>query len=408
MVRFRAVLLGAAVAAAIAVTGQAGEYERAIVVAPETVLGVGASGDFYRVENPVVSDGILNNFTVFTKYGRYRFQGRPLLDTRLNELAALEELSKTSQGGAYIRGLGNTARQPFEFAARAVTRPAETVTSTLSGIGEAFDRLASSVTNIGETPEGPLATITGISDTKREIAARFGVDPYSDFPPLARRLTELARALSAGEITVKASMIALPGLIGTAGLMVSGTRVADSVRRLIYTKTAAQLRDHIKEALDQIGVRDKVQAAFLESTYLTPTDRALIVDALDEMTGVGERALLIADAAGVKSRGMAMFVRRRALLLAAHHREREPFSAFISVSGQSLNVTRGGRVVLLAPIEHLAWTQQSATYYQAATTQLVGEGRMIDAEIRITGQATPKARAALGALGWTVSEAAGA
>jgi len=407
MIHARAGLIAVVVSVAAIGWSAAAEYDGARVMAPETVLGLAASGPHYKVENPIISDNYFHVFTLSTSYGRFRIEGRPLLNTRLNELTALDRLNRTTQGDAFVRGVGNTIKQPFAFAAKVVTRPAETVTDTLSGIGEAFDRFTSSVSNMGQTPEGPLATITGISDSKREIAARLSIDPYTDFKPLADRLTELGRAIAVGEITVKASMIALPGLIGAAGMMISGTRVADSVRRLVYNKTAAQLRDHNRKVMVQLGVEGAVQQAFLDNPHLTPTDRALILNALAEMKDVRARPLLVAEAARAHNRGRAMFVRQRALLLEAYHRDREPLASFISVGGEVMNETGAGRILHFSPIDNLAWTQSIAQPMRDVTSALERIGRMRGAEIRITGRATPNARSALEDMGWTVSESAG-
>src|SRR5262245_51132025 len=64
----------------------------------DKVVGTQATGDNWKVQSPVHSDGFMHLFALETPYGNYQVSGDKLLAERLNELhavAVLEKMSKT-------------------------------------------------------------------------------------------------------------------------------------------------------------------------------------------------------------------------------------------------------------------------------------------------------------------------
>ena len=39
-----------------------------------------------------------------------------------------------------------------------------------------------------------MSGLLGVTDKRRDLAAAYGVDPYTDFPPLAAKLQQLSQA----------------------------------------------------------------------------------------------------------------------------------------------------------------------------------------------------------------------
>jgi hypothetical protein len=121
-------------------------------------------------------------------------------------MAVLEALNKIA--GSRFAEPGQSGLSPFEFVGSLVTEPVDTVTNTVSGVGDFFDGLASGVRNSGKTQDSALASLTGEAKEKRVLATTYGVDPYTDFKPLADRLDSLARASALGGLAVKGAFVA--------------------------------------------------------------------------------------------------------------------------------------------------------------------------------------------------------
>ena len=162
------------------------------------IAGFWPSGDNYTIPNPVRSDGLLRIYTLKTPYGEFVVHGDQMLRMRINELAALRELEKIANSDSYTKALIEAGLSPFRFTGRLITDPGKTVNDTFSGIGTMFGRITSDIANMGKTPGDPISGLLGVTDQKRKLATKMGVDPYTDFPPLDARLSRLAEAAAAG------------------------------------------------------------------------------------------------------------------------------------------------------------------------------------------------------------------
>ena len=79
----------------------------------------------------------------------------------------------------------------------------------MSGIGTMVDRIPRTWP-ISARRRAIRSRSAGVTDHKRKLAAKMGVDPYTDFPPLDARLSRLAEAAAAGGLTVSVAMLAVP------------------------------------------------------------------------------------------------------------------------------------------------------------------------------------------------------
>ena len=76
--------------------------------------------------------------------------------------------------------------------------------------------------------------LLGISVTQRPLAVELDVDPYTDFPPLAQKLKQVAGAMAAGGLPVKAGLALVPGGVGIA---VSSVASVNSAKDTLRDKT---------------------------------------------------------------------------------------------------------------------------------------------------------------------------
>jgi hypothetical protein len=380
------------------------EYEAAPVGSASQLLGTASKGPNFEVEDLVNSDGLLRAYTINTIYGQQFVHGDAFLARRLKELMALAILERESSREAFGNAMAKAIGAPLQTAGSLVTKPVKTVKRTVSGLGEMFGRIAAGAAHPGADPDGTASSLLGVSAAKREIAAQLGVDPYTDFLPLAENLERFAKASALGGLTVKLAFSTIPGAAGT---IISTGSTTQSVQSLLRDKTPAQLIEHNTAILKKLGVPAKSIKAFLTNKSFTLEDQTVMVSALSKMKGAKNPGIFIARAGATQRRDLAIFIRRRAEMLAAYQQQTSGISAFVIVRGFPLNQLRDGRILLLAPIDSLAWTPDVAGAARAITgdvQRLPGNHRPL---LAISGEATPKALAEFRNLGWEVQTGVG-
>ena len=137
--------------------------------------------------------------------------------------------------------------------------------------------------NIGKSRDDAVANLTGEAKQKRLIAAQLGVDPYTDFKPLATKLDELAGAAAAGNLAVSGAFMAVPG---AAGLAVSNTSTAGTLQGMAADYSAAQLMDMNRDKLARLGVDRAIADSLFANPNYTPVDATAITEALASLAGV--------------------------------------------------------------------------------------------------------------------------
>ncbi len=369
------------------------------------IRGVAASGEAFAIKDPVRSDGQLRIYRLDTPYGEVGVLGDQMLRMRQTELKALADLEKISHSEAFGKALVEAGLSPLKYTGRLLTNPVQTIGDTMAGIGNFFGSIGSGIANAGKTSDNPVAGLLGVTRQRRELAARFGVDPYTDFAPLSERLERLSEAAATAGLTVSGALFFVPG---AAGIVVSNLRTADSlgnikIEELARGYTAAQIMDLNRQRLVAMGVAPDLIEALLANRHYTPVDMAVMVAALDSMKEVGDRALFFRLAAGVDARPVAYFVRRRAEML-SDYAKRAGLARFVVLGGYPFNVTRDNRVVGLMPLDALSWTPNVAQALGAASADRNRLFKGRPAELRLTGTATAMARARLKVQGWTVVE----
>jgi hypothetical protein len=396
--------LGACVFAPTALLAQ--KFERPPVYSVAKMRGLQARGPNYTIKNPIRSDGLLRIYVLSTPYGEFTVQGDQFLSMRLKELRVLTALEKVSSSQAFSKALVAAGLSPLKYTGKLITRPVQTIGETLGGVGALFNRFGAGVANAGKTRDNALASLLGVTSQKRELAARYGVDPYTDFVPLAAKLTQLAEAAAAGGLAVTGAMFAIPG---AAGVVVSNLSTANKlgdigIEELARSYTAAQIFELNRHRLAALGVDRRLIEALIANRNYTPIDMAAMVAALDSMTAVADRDIFLVRAANVNARAIAYFMRRQAELVAAYYTPTRSFVRFVSLGGYPFNMTRDNRIIGVMPIDAMSWTPSSARALQDGTADRRRVAPGARAELRITGQSTRLARQQLKRLGWKVVE----
>jgi hypothetical protein len=342
----------------------------------------------YRIGDRVGLENFQYAFKVDTKYGPFLIKGSDLLRVRAREIVATAKLEQISGGDTMVSSAGRTAMKPVETAKDLVTSPGQTISDTFKGVGHMFGSADAAMSATDPHKEGMLASVTGGSTARRKLAYDLGVDPHTSFAPLDAELTRLATASAIGETGVNAG---LSFVAGPAGFAISASGTSNTLRAALRDKTAAELEKDGRLALASMGVSDPTVNAFYVNPMLSPTDKAIIVEALVSLGGAGGREIFVAGAAGAPSIEMGFFYRRQAELIAAYNRKVSPIRQFMRLGGAPMLQTGKGTVSIL-PVDYLIWTPP--------LEQLVAGAK--GGEIVITGRASEMATAKLAELGWTV------
>jgi hypothetical protein len=364
----------------------------------EKYLGKATSGSNYTVKPIVRSDGVMRIFDVDTPYGKYAFDGVEFAKLRLHELDAVAALEKMSQSEAFGQAFGRAALSPIKFGADLIANPADTVERSLNGIGNMFDRIGAGLSNNRADRDNLVDSLLGVTDTQRELAVSLDVDPYTDFPPLAQRLKEMAGAMAGGSLPVKAGLSFVPGGIGIA---VSSVATVSDAKDTLRSKTAAQVIAEARATLLSLGVPDESVSRLVENRNYTPADLLIMARALKKLNAQ-DTAAFVEHAAGTGSRNVAFYHRRRAQILAARSTELGGIVSFVTFGGQPINVARNGNIVAAFTVDDIAWTEIQQRTFIAATTEIHRTNPGAAPVLATTGAVTPMAAAEIGKRGWKI------
>jgi len=386
-----------------AVDAQAESFEQPPSFSAVKILGDAASGTNYVVVDPVPSDGYLRNYTLRTPVGVFKVNGDQMLFMRFKELAALDALNKTAGSERFAKAVLKAGLSPLEFAGNLITRPISTVENTVSGVGQFFDGIGSGVRNAGKSQDSTFASVTGAAKEKRLLAYQYGVDPYTDFKPLAERLDSLSRASALGGLAVKGAFIAVPG---AAGAVVSNVSTANSLNEAVRDNSAAQLLDANRKGLIGLGIKKDIVEKFLSNRNYTPVDVIAMVAALTQLRKLSGLDMVVARAATAGNRDIAYLTRRRVELIAGYQQKSGTLAGFVAVQGSPfpLCVTKENGIVGIFPFDAVSWTEPTSQVFAAMTAAAGGHGAQGPKLFAITGTATPLAKKNLAKLGWKLRE----
>jgi hypothetical protein len=379
----------------------AAELESGAAQPAKAVLGPAATGANYRVRDPVTTDGLLRAYTIETQYGTFTVYGDAMLLQRRRELAALAVLDKESHTKAFGNAVVRAGMAPVELAGDLITKPGATVKRTLSGIGEVFDRATAGLANAGNSgPDSTVKSALGVSAAKRKIASDLGIDPYTDFAPLTRKLDEFARASALGGLAVKFGVSFIPGAVGTA---VSTASTAHGLSALVRDKTPAQLLEINRARFDKLGVPGATADKFLSNSLYTPADQTVIAGALQLLKGVKGLRLYVDRLAQADRRDLAVFLRTRTEMMAVYQQRTGAIARIVSIKGIPLTAQHDGSVMFLGPLDVVTWNRLVSRTFDIMTPAIRKENARGELVLAISGKVTPLSQRKLKHLGWSVT-----
>jgi hypothetical protein len=359
------------------------------------------TGPNYRIEDTVRNDGFANHYTFTVDGTPYIVIGDALADVRVRELQALAQMEQLRRSQIYANAMKNAAVSPLHLAKDLVLEPVGTVRDTVTGVGDFFRGVGGSLfRSRGEQEDGMAKAALGVSSAKREFAAKFGIDPYTTFPPVRERLNEIGWASAAGDLTVGAGFSAISG---PAGTVLGASKTTNSVRNLIYDRTPVELEEVNRGKLRAAGVSDGVAEVFLDHPKYSPTVRTVLAEALADMRVPGADAF-VQRAVLAQDEPTAFLMQCWAELFAAYHQQVARGSRFVRLGQLPALQRADGILVVMLPVDHLAWTSDMAGRYATSMQSLRQIQGVTGGEFWIDGTISPQARLALEQQNWKVED----
>lgn len=419
------------------VTAQ-GKFEKPPVlqakdVLPEALL----KGPFHEIEPRVTSDGYFNNYKLKSKFGNFDVEGQQLLEIRIGELNALNELDKLSTtkvvGDAAYEGGKGIVLAPVN----AVKKVANTVSDpdkmydTVKGVPEGAEKVFSwayrqakgaaqgvsdlvtgdSATSSEDVKEGASSTLqagksfglrfVGYTKRERDLFRQLQINPYTSNKAVQDEVVRVAGVGTA----VGFAFNFVPGL-GLLGQLSTFNRWYGRAEQLSLYEDPDVIKEKNKAELRALDVPDEMIEQFQQSKAYNPWTRRFVTASMTALgPTVAGRALFIKAALTAKNEPSTLYFVSVAEYLEKVQKE-TPLKKIVASLYLPAGVTKKGVLIVPLSIDYLFWTQEVAGIFDDFKARVEKEEAFSAVEIRVRGQVSAQARKALEAMGATVTERA--
>jgi len=388
--------------------GLAAQFEKPPTIPAEDLVPASLlSGDGFRVNEQVPTDGLMAHFTIQSDVGTFPANSIEMLRIRVAEIPAIRQLSKTSKTQVFAQSLAENAARPVQAAGQMVMNPVETIQGLPAGVGRFFGRVGLGAQKIEETATQPESNgqgleaagqatrdVFGYEQERRGLAKKLNVDPYTTNPVLSKQLDDFALAAFRAHVAVTTSMsVFIPG-----SMAITATRV---VAQWVWDKPKADLILQNKQSLQALGVSDAQIKAFERNPVFPLSVQTEFVANLGNLPGVPGRAQAVALASTAQSEVQARFLTDSIGMLARYHQTQTRIARLL-VRKAIIGQDRKGAIEAQAPVDYVSWIQDVS--YFANRPDLRSRRRTL----WVTGQLSPLAKNNFENLGWVVHEKADA
>jgi hypothetical protein len=231
--------------------------------------------------------------------------------------------------------------------------------------------------------------IAGFEDSRRGLAKRLGVDPYTTNPILDEKLDDMTWAIFAGDLGVDIATSLIPG-----GAVVSTSTI---VTEWVWDTQPGDLRVRIERSLQSMGISKEEIDRLLRHRYYPLSMKAELTAYLEKLDGVAGRAGIMPLALSVASFDQARFVVGTLAMTVEFHQRFKPVKALETI-GTIVARTGDGMAVVTAPVDYVSWNQGIDTFSKRP------EFSKAPRQLHIAGQFTEQARSLLKQRGWQAFE----
>ena len=356
--------------------------------------------DLYTVDEEVANDGLLNHYTVRSGFGMFRADSTLALKQLLHEISAIAAMKKIKTGSTAAESVVQSGKNVAEGITNLVTEPKETVKGAASGVSSLFDRASQTIgrRKTTEAEDSKVEQIIGKSKSKGDIANRFGVSVYSMNPVLQAELERLAWADYLGGIGVGLAQSAVPG---AGGAFLTATGASRLLNEVINNTPASKLWVTNKNKLEAMGIDPDTVQLYLNNPSFSPALHTVMVESMEEMKGVANRALFVKIALQASTYEMADVITKMTTMLAGYHANVEPLQG-VAPYGRFLygKTAKTGVAVVAFPADHVLWSGKVADAATWLSEPVEGQAKPAGMQLWVLGDFSQKAGTELQALGW--------
>jgi hypothetical protein len=362
-------------------------------------------GPNFTVRNPVPTYSGSNHYTIDSDFGVFEADGNQMLMRRVAEINAIAKLQAMSQTKEFTQAAEQAAAVPLHVAQDLVNNPVSTISSVPKGIWGFLNQAGEAVKEVAEgrqntTEEGnAVENMTGFSKTKRDLAIKLGVDPYSTNEVFQQELNKVAWPAFLGKFTVDLGMAAVTGGAGTA---LSAANWTNTLTDALRDKSPADLRlMNLGLLTNDMGVSRATADAFLDNNAISPTTQTILVAALAQLGNIPGQAEFIRQAATSQDEhdGIAF---QQSVQLMANLNQRTPVARITHLNGLTVCETNDGGVVVPIQWDYAAWTPMTDHFITALKAQKF-TSPVSGYSVILTGVVSPLTAQALDARGVNVT-----
>jgi hypothetical protein len=387
----------------------AAKYEVAPIRKAEEVLPKKlARGEHHKVLDGVETHTSMHLFQVQTDLGQFKALGELKLRLWLREIAALAELKKITDARVLGETLKRSATGSLDAASKFIRHPGETVKGLSAGLRRRFGSIKRDVNEAiedakvldkdlraGETASGKRIgkkygkKYVDIDKAERRWAAKLGVDPYTTNDILRREITRIATIDALADLGTKPFMPSFAIV----------SEVAD-VYKMASFKDSRELFDMNRKRLAAFGASSKLIDAFFRVKDLTPTYQTMIVSALTEMKGVGDRWVVVEQALTVKSEVDAIWFMETVVMAGWFHSKQAPLTRMVAGTGVPVALTKDKRLIVFTGADYTYWTKEVGQISRDFTDRY--SRLSTRREVWVAGRASKKFISGVKRQGWIV------
>jgi hypothetical protein len=244
-----------------------------------------------------------------------------------------------------------------------------------------------------------VENLTGFSKTKRDLAIKLGVDPYSTNEVFQKELNKVAWPVFMGGFTVDLGMAAISG---GAGAALSAANWTNTLTEALRDKSPTELRLMNLDLLtNSMGVDPAVADAFLNNSAISPTTQTLLVAALAQLGNIPGQAEFIIQATTSQDEhdGIAF---QQSVQIMANLNKSTPVARITHLSGLTVCQTNDGTLVVPIQWDYAAWTPMTDHFITALKDRKFTNPAS-GYSVILTGVVSPMAAQALAARGVNVT-----
>jgi hypothetical protein len=362
------------------------------------------TGPHHKVREPVPTYFGENQFTIDSDFGVFEADGNEVLLRRISEINAIAQLKDVSRTDQYKNALVAAAKSPIAAAKNIVTDPVNTIANVPKGIMKFMSRAGETVKGVGKKREpnaaegSQMQQMIGFSDTKRKVAIKLGVDPYSTNRVLQRELDGIAWASFAGGLTFQVATMPISG----PALTVTG--VTNSFDEMLREKSPADLKILNRKTLLALGAGEKETERFLNNNAFSPSEQTSFVLNLKSLDNVANRGAFVRAAGETSSdESDAIFCVQTAALMSKIHKEK-PVARIAMIGDFPICVAKDGTIIVALQWDYAAWTSGAANFTSNVQKLAAQSSKNKDMLVALSGQVSPRLRQELESRAFAVQD----